>query len=106
MLENTFAKLENILGPKGANNEPLSRCFINLVLFNCVSEERAGTCMHLAAHHSDVSLGLGILPNIELELQQIFTFQGTQHFLTSIADYRLGHKDHGVSGNFIIVKAE
>lgn len=39
-LESTFAKYHSVMGSSSASNEALARPFINLIIFNCLLEER------------------------------------------------------------------
>ena len=131
-VETTFAKYRSVVGTTSMPNEALSRCFVNLVLFHSVLEERI-TLQNAEAKPLSLSpsnplssttpvpttaelanpLLMPSSSNAELclffetELKQIVTFKNKPHVLSGLADYSLGYKhDDTGSGNLVVVEAK
>ena len=126
-LESTFAKYHSVIGLSSAPNEALSRSFINLIIFNCVLEERMViNNSKRKAQPQPTSLSTpSVTPSksipespasasrqdicvyFETEIRQAISFKGKDYILSGIADYSLGYNDAGTgSGNLVVVEAK
>ena len=118
-----------MLGKTLSLNEALSRCFISLIIFQCVLDERktissiqpkpsspleaaASPATPLKAASNTTSLEASVPPEdlsvfVEMELKQEVIYKGKPHLLTGITDYTLGYSNvHTMSGNLVIVEAK
>ncbi len=118
-----------MVGKTSSQNEALSRCFINLIIFQCVLDKRNATskiqlkppisseatvrpATPIKADSSSTSLELSVPLKdlslfVEMELKQEITDKGRPHLLTGIADSTLGYSNlQSISGNLIIVEAK
>ena len=126
-LESTFAKYHSVIGSSSAPNEALARSFINLVIFNCVLEERMliNNPKRKARPQPTSSSTPFVTPSksipespastsrqdicvyFETEIRQAISFKGKDYILSGIADYSLGYNDAGTgSGNLVVVEAK
>lgn len=126
-LESTFAKYHSVIGSSSAPNKALARFFINLVIFNCILEERmiinntkkkarpqptsSSTPFVIPsksiAENSASTSRQDICVYFETEIRQAISFKGKDYILSGIADYSLGYNDAGTgSGNFVVVEAK
>ena len=118
-----FTKFRSVLGQKHIHNEALARCFINLVVFSCILEERSiiqnskirpisfspiiPTPTPPAHSSSEKTEPVAIGLYFETELKQKTIYEGKTVLLSGLADYSLGYRQGGASsGNLVIVKAK
>lgn len=132
-LETTFEKYRSTVGPSsGTRNEALSWCFINLVIFCCVLDERAlmqyvkpkaaaipcsstsgppATPARKNLDNTNPSLvqlpATDICIYFQTTLKQPVMYKEEQRMLHGFADYSLGYNYSGTkSGNFIVAEAK
>jgi hypothetical protein len=131
LLEVTFDKYRSVVGPVDTSDEALTRCFINLVVFNCILEERRvikiARTIPLTVDPSPSALSLPTTPaksgcqiaNVssveptpialyfETELKQEVVHDGKSYLLSGLADYSLGYQRQGAdAGHLVIVEAK
>lgn len=135
ILESMFDKNKKIMGAVSANNEVFSRCFVNLVISECVLQEMViiQSSRETATHSqsSENSTSLPTTPRksfleyfnetefklvsppvqmalyVDVELKQQVTYKRKTCLLTGIVDYLLGYNADGtMSGNLIVVEAK
>ena len=128
-----FTKFSSVLEQRHVENEALARCFVKLLVFNCVLEERSliqkskirpastlpssivptpttpfqttpGVPAPSSPRTSEpVAMGL----RLETELKQSVLYGGKLVLLSSSADYSLGYRQGGTSsGSLVIVQAK
>ncbi len=123
ILESTFSKYKRVVGETSRPNEALSRCFINLMVFQCLLDEHATPQTNPSVSTSESSMSRP-RPNtpptkgdvdspapmslfLESQLKQLVTFRGKQFLLSGIADYSLGYKANDtITNNLIVVEAK
>lgn len=129
-LEITFEKYRSVIGTSSAPNESLSECFIIVVLFNCVLEERMAMEAVKSKATSAPSSSTSLLPAtavrgmpdstssfssenaeiclyFETEMKQNIRFKGSTYVLRGIVDYSLGYSQGDIgSGNLVVVEAK
>lgn len=127
-LEVLFRKYESVVGEVDCLNEALSRCFINLLIFQCVLDERIIMQDMLTQHALIESFSTPFTSKkksnetpllvsfetsaaeislfVETELRQEVMFKGKSCMLAGIADYSLGYMDGTMSGNLVVVGAK
>lgn len=124
-VETIFTKYRNVVGTT-------ARCFVNLVIFHCVLEERIAIHDAQAQKRSpptpnpispttpkpttteltnplfkSTSLGSEMCLFFETELRQTVTFKGKPYVLSGLVDYSLGYQnDDTGSGSLIVVEAK
>ena len=125
-----FDKLKTIVGQGHGPNEALSRCYINMVVFTCIIDERSVMQRSTLSSSTTPSLPSSSTPTrptetdprdtskhqseptaiglyFETELKQKVTYQGKQYVLSGFADYSLGHTQRGSgSVNLVVVEAK
>lgn len=116
------------MGLVDPSNEALARCFINLVVFNCILEERRviknARTIPLTVDPSPSVPNLPTTPAksgcqitrvpptpialyFETELKQEVVHDGKTHLLSGLADYSLGYQRQGAdAGHLVIVEAK
>ena len=128
-----FTKFSSVLGQRHIENEALARCFINLLVFNCVLEERS--LIQNSKIRPTSTLPSSMIPTpttplqtnpgvpvpsppgrlepvaiglyLETELKQRVLYGGKPVLLSGLADYSLGYRQGGTSsGSLVIVKAK
>lgn len=107
--ESTFMKYKTVIKTSSISNEALSRCFINLLIFNCVFEERVlmNASVKGEVHpQRSTSFTLRVTPPrmiitsreeiyvyFSTEIRQPVSFEGKDYMLSDIANYSLGYNN-------------
>ena len=123
--ESMFEKFKNVVGKNHKKNEALSRCYVNMLVFVSILDEKAlpqrsefkstatssspgpSASPTTPARPFDESKPTAIGLYFETELRQNVVYNGKQYILSGLADYTLGHEQRGSGAdNLIVVEAK